>query len=269
MENRLREKGISTALITGATSGIGRTFARTLASYGCNLILVSNEAEKLPVVAAELTAGNEISVRYLYQDLSVCSAARQVYDYCEKKGLKVDLLINNAGFFSFNEVIDTDPMVVDGMITLHTLTVAQLCRLFAEKRKKERKPGYIINLSSLAAWMPFPGIALYSSTKAFVKGFSSALHDELKKSNIQVMALCPGGVDTGLYGLSPRLIRIGVRLGILIPSQQLVDKALNALFKGKAIYVPEWLSRIMIPLFPLIPRFVLRRINSRLAIYHR
>ncbi|GAB1358769.1 SDR family oxidoreductase [Porphyromonadaceae bacterium] len=269
MENRLREKGISTALITGATSGIGLTFARTLASYGCNLVLVSNEAEKLPVVAAELTAGKEISVRYLYQDLSVCGAARQVYDYCERKGLKVDLLINNAGFFSFNEVTDTDPMVVDGMVTLHTLTVAQLCRLFAEKRKREGKGGYILNLSSLAAWMPFPGIALYSATKAFVRSFSSALHDELKESNIHVMALCPGGVNTDLYGLPPRLIRAGVRMGILVPSQQVVDKALNALFKGKAVYVPGWLSRIMIPLFPLIPRFVWRRINSRLAVYHR
>ena len=162
------------ALVTGASSGIGLQYATQLArDYHTDLLLVSNQEEEQKQVAADLAAQYGVKTTALYADLSKQDAAEQLFAYCQENKLVVDILVNNAGVFFFNPYCETSMKRIDLILNLHMITVAKLCRLFGEemmKREltaeeqtqkicgKSRKKGYILNMSSMSAWMAMPGI---------------------------------------------------------------------------------------------------------------
>lgn len=254
------------ALVTGASSGIGLAYSRELASRGFDLLLVSNQEEQQRRVAAELASAYGIDARPLYMDLSRKEAARELFEHCEKEGLEIEILINNAGIFFFNDVTETTPSRLETMTGLHMTTPTLLCYYFGGAMK-QRGHGYILNMASMAATFAVPGIATYAASKSYLKIFSKALHNELYDYGVTVTAVCPGAVNTDLYGLAPRLRKLGVQLGILMRPERLVKKGLRALFHRKRCVMPGAINRLFVLIPPALPSPLVRWIKRHASFY--
>lgn len=239
-----------TALITGAAGGIGKEYARQLAARGYDLVLVDRNPA-LDTVARGLAAGG-IGVRTIVSDLAREGAAAEIFADVKAHGENVSVLVNNAGEFSFCDIMNVTGEKIRSVITLHDLTLTDMNRLFA-RDMASRGGGYILNMSSFSIWMPFPGMALYSASKAYVRSFSVAFSKEVRGKGIYVTAVCPAGVATDLYGLSPRFQALGLRLGALVSPAFCARRGLKALFRHRRCIVPDWWNRLWIPLFTHLP----------------
>lgn len=200
-------------------------------------------------------------VRVIPTDLARIGAAQELYDRIAAEGIGIDVVINNAGIFSFCDILTTPPERIERIVLLHDLTVSQLCRLYAADMVLRGVRGHILNMSSYSLWMPFPGLALYSASKAYMRSFSVAFAKEVREHGIRVTAVCPAGVATDLYGLTPRWQRIGKRLGVLITPDSCARRGLRALWRGRRCIVPDWWNRAWIPLCKALPMWVLRPIR--------
>lgn len=251
MSVRLNRK--PTALVTGASSGMGLEYARQLAEAGCSLVMISNEEEKLSQAAGNLQKEFGIEAIARYADLALDSAAEDLVAWCDEQGLEIDILINNAGFFFFKEMSEELYPRMKAMMQLHTATPARLCVLLGEKMK-QRGCGYIVNMASVAAKLPVPGITTYSATKAFLKSFSQSLWYEYRPYGVRVTTVCPGAVATPLYHLKPSLMKLGCSLGVIKSTKSVVRKALKGVYKGRKTVNPGLMSYYLPPLIYLIPR---------------
>ena len=207
------EKGSRTALVTGAGSGIGRCMARRLAELGYRLILAGLDPAKLEAAAEELHEQYGLAVEVIPIDLARPEAAHELFERVQALGREVDVLVNNAGAFSFRDILQTPVERIERILCLHALTTTLTCRLFGTEMARRGCGGHILNMASYSLWMPWPGLALYSASKSYLRGFSVAFAKEVREQNIRVTAVCPAGVATDLYGLPPRWQRIGLRLG--------------------------------------------------------
>ena len=252
------ERGSAWALITGAGSGIGRCYAERMAALGYNLILVGNDKEPLRRAAEEIAPRHQVEVRPLALDLARMEAADELYTMIAAAGIEVDVLINNAGIFSFCDVLNTDENRIERMLLLHDMTATKLCRRYAARMIERGVQGYMLNMSSYSLWMPFPGLAVYSASKAYLKAFSVAFSKEVEEHGIRVTAICPAGVATNLYGLSQKLQTLGVRIGGLITADRCARRGLAALWRGERCSVPDWWNRVWIPFLMHLPMWMLR-----------
>lgn len=250
------------ALVTGAGSGIGRCFALRLAKMGYNLVLVGNREAPLKGVIAELQPLDpQQQFRPLAMDLARQEAAEELYEAIGAAGIEIDLVINNAGIFSFCDVLKTEEKRIERMLLLHDMTTTKLCRRYTQRMVERGVKGHILNMSSYSLWMPYPGLAVYSASKAYLKAFSVAFAKEVKEQGVTVTAICPAGVATDLYGLSPKLQQLGVKVGGLITPDRCAKRALNALWRGARCSVPDWWNRLWIPLLVGLPMWILRPIR--------
>ena len=240
------------ALITGGSSGMGLEYARQLAEIGCNLLLVSNQKEELEKVSEGLKQDKAIQVIPHYQDLATETAAEELFTFCQAEGLQVDILINNAGMFFFEELTTENEAKALTMMRLHIFTPTKLCVLFGEEMKK-RGYGYIINMSSMAAKLPCPGITIYSATKAYLKSFGKSLFFEMRPYNVGVTTVCPAAIATPLYKLKPSLMKLGMKIGLIGTPQWLVRKALNGMIRKKRVVKPGFMNIYLLPLIALLP----------------
>ena len=258
------------ALVTGAGTGIGRSYAHQLAALGYNLILVGNLDANLHAVVRELKplAPNQ-QFRPLVMDLARIDAAEELYEAIAAAGIEIDLLINNAGIFSFCDVMNTSEECIERILLLHDMTATKLCRRYAIRMRERGVKGHILNMSSYSLWMPFPGLAIYSASKAYLKAFSVAFSKEVEEHGITVTAICPAGVATDLYGLPHNLQEFGVKVGGLITPESCARRALNALWRGKRFVVPDWWNRLWIPLLVHLPMCILRPIRRRTLKYQK
>lgn len=236
-----------TALVTGGSSGIGLEYARQLAGMGCVLALVSNRENELADAAAALPGAHTLCI-----DLAAHGAAAKVVEWCDGEGLQPDILVNNAGMF-FTDYLGEDNLdKVDKMMALHMETVTDLCVLLGS-RMKSRGCGYVLNMASMTAWVPAPGIAVYSASKAYLVSFGKGLSYELRPFGVRVTTVCPAAIDTGLYPLSDRL-RSRLRFwGILKSPQWLVRRALRGLFRGRRVMRPGPMNRLVPALVSFLP----------------
>lgn len=243
------------AIVTGASSGIGLCFCRTLAGMGCGLFMVSNEKEALERCASEI--GTEFNVQAIpfYCDLTAPDAAESIMSRIDADSLDPDILINNAGMFSFLPVTQTPQRKIDAFIALHVAAVTNLSRAFAE-RFARRGGGNILNMSSMSCWMPMPGIALYAATKAYIRVFTRALHYEMRDSGVAVTVACPGGIATDLFGLPPHLMRLAVRIHAIQTPEKFTRAAVRKMLKGKKQYINGWLNRVAIVFVAFMPTCV-------------
>ena len=251
-------KGTAWAVVTGAGSGIGRCYALRLAALGYRLAIVGNRREPLDAVDAELRAAACADTYILTCDLARQEAAEELYAALTAAGIEPDVVINNAGMFSFRDILATPPERIERMILLHAMTNTKLCRLFAADMVRRGVRGHILNMSSYSQWMPFPGLALYSASKAYLRQFSVCFAKEVREHGIRVTAVCPAGVATDLYGLPPRWQRIGMRLGALISADKCARRGLRAMWRGRRTCVPDWWNRIGIPICKMLPMWALR-----------
>ena len=244
--------GTKTALVTGASKGIGRCYALRLAAMGYNVLMVASGEQELLSVAEEVSAASpKVWVRTLVKDLATPTAAEELFAWTEAEGIKVDVLINNAGIFSFCDILNTPIERIQRMIYLHDITSTLNCRFYAADMIK-RGGGRILNMSSFSIWMPYPGLSLYSASKAYLKSFSVAFSKEVEAKGVTVTAVCPAGIATDLYGLSRKLQRFGLRTGILMSPDSCARRSLNAMFRGKRCKVPDWWFRLFIPICQLV-----------------
>lgn len=247
------------ALITGGSSGMGLEYARQLAEIGCNLLLVSNQEVELKNAAEELRQDRAILIATHYQDLSTETAAEELMEFCHSKGLSIDILINNAGMFFFEELTPENEAKALTMLRLHVYTPSRLCILFGEEMKK-RGYGYIINMSSMAAKLPCPGITVYSASKAYLKSFGKSLYYEMRPWGVGVTTVCPAAIATPLYRLKPSLLNMGVKIGLIGTPQWLVRRALKGMIRKKRVVKPGFMNVYLPPLIALLPKKLVDRI---------
>ena len=246
-----------TALITGGSSGMGLEFARQLAGRGYDLLLVSNRQAELDSAAASLRQAFPVAVTSRFQDLACADAADALFSWCtEENGILPDVVINDAGMFFFKELERADLEKVQAMINLHVVTVTRICLLFGDAMK-QRGSGYLLNISSMAARIPAPGITVYSATKAYLRSFGRSLSYELKPYGVNMTTVCPAAIATPLYRLSDKWMRVGVRTGLIRTPRWLVKRALRALFRGRRVISPAFMNVWLPALIALLPGFII------------
>lgn len=249
------EQGSRTALVTGVATGIGSRYAARLAALGYNIVAVDINPE-VERVAERIGRENGVQTMCRVCDMATMTAAEELFAWTEGQGVKIDVLINNAGIFSFCDILQTPVERIERIILLHDMTATLMCRLYGEDMAR-RDGGRILNMSSYSIWMPFPGLSLYSASKAYLKSFSVAFSKEMRERGVTVTAICPAGIATDLYGLTPRWQRIGLRIGVLTSADSCARRGLRAMWKGRRCVVPDWWFRVFIPICVCLPRPVI------------
>ena len=249
-----------TALITGGSSGIGLEYARQLAGRGYDVAIVSNREGELKTAAEEL--GRSVKVFTLTADLAEHDAAKRVADWCDREGIAPEILINNVGMFFMEYLGEENLDKASAMMTLHMEAATQLCVLFGS-RMKAAGHGYILNMASMTAWIPAPGIAVYSASKAYLVSFGKGLSYELKPYGVTVTTVCPAAIDTGLYPLGDKLRRRLRRMGIVKSPEWLVKRALRGMFHGRRLMRPGPLNRLVPFIVSLLPGWVIDRLGLK------
>jgi short-subunit dehydrogenase len=253
-----------TALITGASSGIGETFADALARQGIDLILVARSKDKLEQIAARLAKTYGRRVEVIAADLGQPQPGAALAKKVAALGMGVDLLINNAGFGLAGNFHKNDVARHNQMIALNVSAVVDLAQTFLPAMV-ERGAGAIINVASLAGFQPTPYMTVYGATKAFVLSFSEGLWAEYRDKGIRVLAVCPGPVDTAFFEATGKgeSLRKTVPPGTMLTAEQVVAASLKALAQGKSFVVPGALMKLA-SLFPrLLPRAAVASVAAR------
>lgn len=243
------------ALITGASSGIGREYARELASRGYNIIVVSNDAIQNEHVAESLRQEFGVEAVAIYADLAQADAAERLYSEACSIG-EVELLVSNAGVLQFSTLERTSEQAIERIIALHCTTPSKLCRFFAAKMR-ERGRGYIVLMSSVTAYMPYPTISVYAASKVFLRSLGQSLWYEMRGCGVKVCTVFPSAVDTPFYKLEDKMRCRLLWLGLMQSPQYVARKALDAVFAGRRRCFPGLLTRIIGLLCAVAPAWVL------------
>ncbi|HYJ85339.1 MAG TPA: SDR family oxidoreductase [Pyrinomonadaceae bacterium] len=251
---------MNTTLITGASSGIGEVFARKLAARGRNVLLVARSEEKLITLCNELGRSNSIRAQHVTMDLSKPDSPARLFEEAEKRGLTVDMLINNAGFGSFGDFTRLELERELNMIDLNVRSLVDLTYRFLAPMRQS-KQGAIINVASTAGFQAVPFMATYAATKAFVLSFSEALWEENRPHGIKVMALCPGVTETNFFEAA-RGQKPPARVSQ--SPEDVVETALRGLARGKSHIISGWSNRAMTEAERLAPRDLVTRIAGRM-----
>jgi uncharacterized protein len=243
-----------TALVTGASSGIGAAFARALAARGAHLVLVARSADKLQALAAELAGRHGIRALALPADLARPGAGAALGQELSRRGVTVDVLVNNAGFATWGPFETASPEREREEVQLNVAAVVDLCHAFYPGMLA-RGRGAVVNVASTAAFQGVPGMAVYAATKAFVLSFSEALWHEGRGRGVAVTALCPGATDTAFFDVA------GVEGAMLNRArpEPVVEAALAALSRGRSLVVPGAGNALLAAVSRLSPRSVATR----------
>ena len=252
-----------TALITGASSGIGEAFARTLAGKGLDLILVARSEDKLRALARQLNELYARRVEVVTADLGVAGSAAKVQAAAQALGMPVGLLINNAGFGTVGAFLKQDAERERQEILLNAAAVVDLSHAFLPAMV-ERGRGGIINVASMAAFQPLPYMSVYAATKAFVLSFSQGLRGEVRSKGVKVLAVCPGPVDTPFFEATGNAkLRKTVPRATMMTADGVVQASLKALRAGRSVVVPGMANKLLATGTRLIPRDALAAMTAR------
>jgi len=252
----------SYALVTGASSGLGLYLSAELVGKGYNLIAVSNQPEKLEELKKNLEESYSNSVITVNMDLAEENSAKSLFAYCEANNYQVDILVNNAGMLIHGEVLTVEYARAQSILNLHMTTPALLCRLFG-KTMRQNGLGYILNVSSISAVMPYPTISLYGPTKSFIRNFSRALRTELKPTGVKVTCLLPGAMDTGLLKEYNSKLRLAKKIRVVKHPQKVARAGIKALFRNRSECIPGMLNKLTVWLLPLVPQSIIGLIYRR------
>ena len=243
------------ALVTGASSGMGLEYVRQLAERGYNVIIAALPGTVESVAEDMRKAFPELDFVPVGMNLACETSAEDLLQQVQsvRPDAVVDVLVNNAGVIHINHFRGMTTSQVQMELMLHNLTTIKLCHLLLPGME-ERGRGYVLNVSSLAAWLPFPFISTYCATKSFNRQLTRALRTEYWKSGVNVGTVYFGAVDTPLYKLSDGKRRLARCLGVMITPQKAVRVALSMLFKGRSGYMPGFINKVAYLVCPLMPR---------------
>ena len=255
-----------TALVTGASSGLGEEFARLLAQRQIDVVLVARREDRLSSLAAELTEAHGIRAQVVALDLADPGAAAELkreYDYRQQQ---IDFLINNAGFASHGEFAQSDLSTQLDMLQVNITVLTELTRRFLPGMLSHGR-GRVLNVASTAAFMPGPLMAVYYASKAYVLSFSEALSEEVRGSGVYVTALCPGPVETGFQArakLEKSKLFSGPARSAMLSAHEVARQGTEAMLRGEAVHVAGGLNKLQTLLPRLLPRSVMPRLIHRL-----
>lgn len=256
---------MSFALITGASKGIGKSFAMLLANKKYDLLLVARSAEELQQVCIEIADRYQVSCNYLAIDLSDREAAGKLYEWVANNGYKVSILINNAGYGlwgSFHDLSldEQNEMMVVNMVSLVNLTHRMLPQLMQQEK------AYILNVSSTTAYQAVPTMNIYAASKSFVLLFTRALRYELKHTSVSVSCLSPGGTKTNFVQRAkmPHMQKISDRMSM--EPDDVAATALRGMFAGKAEIIPGLVNKIGAVSASLMPKALVEKIAAGLYV---
>jgi short-subunit dehydrogenase len=256
-------KGQETALVTGASSGIGLEFARLLAQRGANLVLVARRQDRLEQLKAELEKTCGIAVTVIALDLCAEGAAQRLFETTRKAGLHISVLINNAGFGIIEEFLLTDPTVFERMICLNVTVLTLLTRLYGAEMKKVGH-GRILQVSSIGAFQPCPYFSVYSATKAYVLSLGEALAHEMSGFGVTVTTLYPGNTATE-FGQVAKVKATPMSQSGAMSAQSVAEAGLRALFNGRRALVTGVGNKINAVLVKFVPRALATRVAALIA----
>jgi hypothetical protein len=252
-----------TALITGASSGIGAAFAEALAAEGLDLILVARSEDKLRALAKQLAEVHARRVEVVTADLTHAGAAAKVHAAAQALGMEVDLLLNNAGFGTVGSFVKQDAARERDEIQLNAAAVVDMAHAFLPAML-ERKRGAIVNVASMAAFQPLPYMSVYAATKAFVLSFSQGLRGEVRDKGVKVLAVCPGPVDTPFFeATGTKGLRKTVPRATLVTTELVVRESLKALRAGRSFVVPGVAFKMAALGTRFMPRDLLATMTAR------
>jgi uncharacterized protein len=248
-----------TALVTGASSGLGLDFATILAERGCNVVLVARREDRLRALADELRQKHGVQTHVIAMSLSQLGAPQELYDHIRALGLDIDVLINNAGFGVHGPFASVPWEREQEMLMLDIVALVHLTKLYV-KDMLVRDSGYILQVSSIGAYQPSPTYGTYSAAKSFVLSFGEALNYELRKSNVKVSVLSPGVTETEFLDVAGQKRTLFQRMSIM-PSRPVAEIGIEAMLRGK----PSKVAGVMNALTAWSLRFMPRRAQAAMA----
>ena len=248
------------ALVTGASSGIGRELARQLAAEGLNVVLVARDAERLRELAAEIERDSRVTARVLSKDLRAPETPREIFAELEAAGVEIAVLVNNAGTCVYDEFCESDLTADLEMIQVNVTALTALTRLFLTKMLA-RGSGRVLNVASGAGFCPVPMVAAYAATKAYVITLSEALAHELRGTGVSVTCLCPWPTRSGIQAACSGLADSRAHRGKLADAAEVARAGLAACKRRELIAIPGSGNRLLV--FAL--RFAPRKMNTKLA----
>jgi uncharacterized protein len=251
-----------TVLVTGASSGIGLELARCFAAEGSRLILIARNTPVLDKLAEELRRDYKVEIIVFTSDLSLPETPRKIFCELKGRGIVVDVLVNNAGFGAHGLFSELPLQRQLDMIRVNVTALTELTGLFLPGMV-ERHRGGVLNVASVAGFVPGPGMAVYFATKAFVLSFSEALAGELVGTGIKAMALCPGPTRTNFgkvanFNNNSRLVRVAK-----MTANDVAQQGHRDFIGGRVVAVSGWRNRLLVLLIRLTPRLLVRRITRK------
>lgn len=254
---------MKTALITGASGGIGLELAKIHASKGGNLVLAARNKPALDELKNQLEQQYGVAVHTIGTDLSAPGAAQQVYTNVQQNNIVTDYLINNAGFGDFGLFHESDWNKQQQMISLNIMALTHLCHLFLGDMV-QRRSGRIMNVASTAAFQPGPTMAVYYATKAYVLNFSEAIDNEVRDKGITVTALCPGATQSGFQSAANMEDSALVKGRRLPSSAEVAAYGYEAMLKGKTVAIHGTMNALMANSVRFVPRAWVVKITRKI-----
>jgi uncharacterized protein len=241
-----------TALVTGASGGIGAELARELAAKGHNLVLAARSTAQLETLAAELQTKHSISAQIVTVDLGKPGAGHALAAELKQRGLTIDVLVNNAGYADFGNLWEADAAKIDGMLTLNMGALTELMHDLIPGMVS-RKQGRVLNVASTAAFMPGPLMAVYYASKAYVLSLSEATNEELQGTGVTVSALCPGPTESG-FQAAAAMEKSKLVKGKMMSTTTVAEVAIAGMLKGKPVIIPGFKNKLQALTPKLTPR---------------
>ncbi|MFN5225214.1 MAG: SDR family NAD(P)-dependent oxidoreductase [Bacteroidota bacterium] len=254
---------MATALITGASNGIGLELAKIHAAKGDQLVLVARNKSKLDELRIELEKTYKISVYTIGKDLSAMNAGQEIFDETSKQQIHIDYLINNAGFGDFGMFVETDWNKEAQMIQLNITALTQLTKLYLKEMVK-RSSGKIMNVASTAAFQSGPTMAVYYATKAYVLSFSEAIDNEVRDKGVTVTALCPGATESGFQAAAAMEESNLVKGRKLPTSKEVAEYGYESMMKGRTVAIHGFMNYLLANSVRFIPRAMVVKVTRKL-----
>ena len=238
----MADRQTGTALITGASSGIGREFALLLAARGLDIVITARRQDRLDALATEVRDAHQVDVQVIAHDLGLPGAGEALYAQIAEAGKNIAVLINNAGFGVYGNAWEMDHQRVKTMLELNMMSLTALTQLVCADMVK-RGHGRVLQVSSIGAFQPSPLYAAYSATKAYVLFYSQALNYELKGTGVTVTTLCPGLTETEFHQVADHLKPKSMDK-LMMSARKVAAIGLKAMDKGKAVVTPGVMNKL-------------------------
>jgi short-subunit dehydrogenase len=247
-----------TALVTGASGGIGLELARLFAEDGHDLVLVARSKDKLSSLAGELKARHNVGARVLPADLARPEAPQEIFDELQREGVHVDALVNNAGVGSYGLFAETDLKAELDLLQINVVALTHLTKLFLPAMIARRR-GYVMQVASTAAFQPGPLMAVYYASKAYVLHFSEALSNETEGTGVHISALCPGPTETGFVaaaGMEESKLFDRGPMG----AREVAEAGYRGMLEGRTIVIPGLRNALVAHAVGFMPRGLVTKV---------